>query len=128
MKEQYANVTRFGRAVLSPLLLSLAVATTIMGQQSSPRTSPTPPSDTAFSSASQSNATVKLDTRITVVQAKELFALAGTLLEFSSQETGLPIKRDVKCRLTTRAAVEAYIEEKLNNHHITNRLQHHKTV
>jgi len=128
MKEQYPNVTRFGRAVLSPLLLSLAVGTATKGQQSSPRSSPTPPSDTAFSSASQSNATVKLDTRITPEQAKQLFALAGTLLRFSSQETGLPIKRDVKCRLTTRAAVEAYIEEKLNNDEGTERLQREEIV
>ena len=35
------------------------------------------------------------------------------LLKFSSDETGLPIKSDVKRQLTTRAAVESYLTRKV---------------
>src|SRR5690242_12255490 len=41
--------------------------------------------------------------RITPDEAKQLFGLVDQLLKFSSQETGLPIKSDVKRQLTTRA-------------------------
>jgi hypothetical protein len=35
------------------------------------------------------------------------------LIKFSSTETGLPIKSTVKRQITTRAAVESYLEEKV---------------
>src|SRR5580658_5341225 len=46
------------------------------------------------------------ETHITPDQAKELFGLVDELLKFSSQETGLPIKSDVKRQMTTRGEVE----------------------
>ena len=57
--------------------------------------------------APPAKANPKPETHITPDQAKQLFGLVDELLKFSSQETGLPIKSEVKRRLTTRAAVEA---------------------
>jgi hypothetical protein len=63
------------------------------------------------------------DTHITPGQAKQLFALVDELIQFSSQETGLPVKSTVKRQLTTRAAVESYLKEKFNEDEGAKRLQ-----
>ncbi|HEX3892451.1 MAG TPA: hypothetical protein VHW46_07755 [Terracidiphilus sp.] len=68
------------------------------------------------------------ETHITPDQAKELFALVDQLLKFSSDETGLPIKSDVKRQLTTRNAVESYLTEKFNEDEDAKRMQRSEIV
>ncbi len=68
------------------------------------------------------------DTHITPEQAKQLFALVDELIQFSSQETGLPIKSTVKRRLTTRAEVEKYLDEKFDDDQGAKRLQRDEIV
>jgi hypothetical protein len=63
------------------------------------------------------------DTHITPEQAKQLFALVDELIQFSSQETGLPVKSTVKRQITTRAAVESYLKEKFDEDEGAKRLQ-----
>jgi hypothetical protein len=63
------------------------------------------------------------ETHITPEQAKQLFALVDELIQFSSQETGLPVKSTVKRQLTTRAAVESYLKEKFDEDEGAKRLQ-----
>ena len=65
---------------------------------------------------------------ITPEQAKELFASVDTILHFASDDTGLPIKHDVKRRLTSRAAVEKYLEDKMKNGKDTKRLERSEIV
>jgi hypothetical protein len=65
---------------------------------------------------------------ITPEQAQKLFALVDVLLKFSSDETGLPIKSTVKRQLTTRAAVESYLEEKFNEDEGAKRLERDEIV
>jgi hypothetical protein len=67
-------------------------------------------------------------THITPEQAKQLFDLVDVLMKFSSDETGLPIKATVKRTLTTRAAVESYLEEKFNDDQSAKRLQRDEIV
>ncbi len=67
-------------------------------------------------------------THITPEQARQLFALVDVLMKFSSDETGLPIKSTVKRQLTTRAAVESYLEEKFNEDEGAKRLQRDEIV
>jgi len=62
-------------------------------------------------------------THITPEQAKQLFALVDELIKFSSQETGLPIKSQVKRQITTRAAVESYLDQKFSEDEGAKRLQ-----
>ncbi len=52
------------------------------------------------------------------------FALVDELIKFSSDETGLPIKNPgVKRTLTTRTAVESYLDEKFNEDEGAKRLE-----
>lgn len=68
------------------------------------------------------------ESRITPEQAKQLFSLVDQLIQFSSQETGLPIKSTVKRQLTTRAAVESYLNEKFQEDEGAKRLQRGEIV
>ena len=54
--------------------------------------------------------------------------MVDVLQKFSSDETGLPIKSTVKRQLTTRAAVESYLEEKFNDDEGAKRLQRDEIV
>jgi hypothetical protein len=70
----------------------------------------------------------KAAARITPEQAKQLFSLVDELIKFSSEETGLPIKSTVKRQLTTRTAVEGYLQEKFNDDQSAKRLQRDEIV
>lgn len=70
----------------------------------------------------------KPDTHITPEQAKQLFALVDQLIQFSSQETGLPVKNTVKRKLTTRLEVEKYLDEKFDDDQGAKRLQRDEIV
>ncbi|MGB8259066.1 MAG: hypothetical protein WCE75_01890 [Terracidiphilus sp.] len=65
----------------------------------------------------------KGETRITPEQAKQLFGLVDELIQFSSAETGLPVKSEVKRELTSRAAVEKYIRDKFDEDQSAKRMQ-----
>ena len=67
-------------------------------------------------------------THITPEQAKQLFSLVDELIKFSSTETGLPIKSTVKRQMTTRAAVEGYLQEKFDEDRSAKRLQRDEIV
>jgi hypothetical protein len=67
-------------------------------------------------------------THISPEQAKQLFSLVDELIKFSSQETGLPIKSDVKRKLTSRTAVESYLKEKFEEDESAKRLQRGEIV
>jgi hypothetical protein len=68
------------------------------------------------------------ETRITPAQAKQLFGLVDELLQFSSQESGLPVKSKVKRQLITRAAVESFLKEKFDEDEGAKRLQRGEIV
>ncbi len=70
----------------------------------------------------------KSETHITPAQAQQLFGLVDDLIKFSSQETGLPIKSEVKRQLTTRAAVESYLNEKFSEDEDAKRMQQSEIV
>jgi hypothetical protein len=68
------------------------------------------------------------ETHITPEQAKQLFSTVDELLKFASQETGLPIRQEVKRTLTTRAEVEKYLTEKFNDDEDSKRMQRSEIV
>jgi len=86
--------------------------------QSQPPVTVTPPSAL----------TSKAETHITPEQAKQLFSLVDELLKFSSQDSGLPIKSDVKRQITSRAAVQSYMRDKFNDDQDAKRLQRSEIV
>jgi hypothetical protein len=114
-------------------MLALAVATaglvapaTAFAQPGSTGSAPSAGSDKSLNSSQAADN--KGTTHITPEQAKQLFALVDELMKFSSDETGLPIKSTVKRTLTTRAAVEAYLEEKFNEDESAKRLERDEIV
>lgn len=113
------------------LLAALGVlASTLVAQTPVPPQAPPPPQQQPGSEApgaKQNSATVP-ETHITPEEAQKLFGLVDQLIKFSSQETGLPIKSDVKRKLTTRAAVEAYLKEKFNDDQDAKRMQRSEIV
>ena len=65
---------------------------------------------------------------ITKAQAKELFRSVDEILEFVSQDTGLPIKHKVKRKLITRDKVEHYVEKRLKDDKDAQRMEHEALV
>jgi hypothetical protein len=53
--------------------------------------------------------------KITPRQAEELFHSVDEIMQFDSKESGLPIKREVKRKLTSRDEVESYLTKHLND-------------
>ncbi len=107
------------------------VAATAFAQQGSAGSAPAAGSDNnpgAKSPDSSQPAGGTITGHITPEQAKQLFALVDELMKFASDETGLPIKSTVKRQLTTRAAVEAYLEEKFNDDASAKRMERDEIV
>lgn len=82
----------------------------------------------AASGRKQAAGSEKSPTHITPEQAKQLFSLVDELIQFSSTETGLPIKSTVARKLTTRAAVQSYLQEKFAEDSDAKRLQRDEIV
>jgi hypothetical protein len=55
------------------------------------------------------------DVKITPRQAEELFHSVDEILQFDSKETGLPVKHEVKRKLTSRDEVVAYLTKHVND-------------
>jgi hypothetical protein len=130
MSVLHKNATFPRRGLLFALLLSLAVAGTAPAQQTAPSTAPaaSPAQSGCTLSAGPSHTDNKAPSKITPEQARQLFALVDVLIKFSSDETGLPIKSTVKRQLTSRDAVEKYLEEKFNEDEGTKRLQRDEII
>lgn len=110
-----------GTAILGLMTAVAAAAQPVTQQQQAT------PQQPGQSSGAQSSGKDK-DTHITPEQAKQLFALVDQLIQFSSGETGLPIKSTVKRKLITRAEVESYVLEKFNEDQGAKRLQKDEIV
>jgi hypothetical protein len=67
-----------------------------------------PPSQSSQSSAEQ-------EVKITPRQAEELFHSVDEILEFDSKQTGLPIRREIKRKLTSRDEVVSYLTKHVND-------------
>jgi len=55
------------------------------------------------------------EVKITPRQAEELFHSVDEIMQFDSKQTGLPIKHEVKRKLTSRDEVYAYLTKHLND-------------
>ena len=114
-KTQVPRVGVF-RLLLLVVLLALVCAPRTIAQDD-------PPSDQAPQAPSAQQPTKpvpppeepKGDVKITPRQAEELFHSVDEILAFDSKETGLPIKREVKRKLTSRDEVVSYLTKHLND-------------
>jgi hypothetical protein len=94
-------------------------------QQSAPQTAVAPRAGEQ-SKAPQSGK--KTNARMTPEQVAQLFALVDQLIKFSSEETGLPIKSEVKRQITDRDTVESYLKEKFAEDESARRMQRGEIV
>src|SRR5271157_4453392 len=69
----------------------------------------------------------KPEVKITPREAEELFHSVDEILAFDSKQTGLPIKKPVKRRLTSRDEVEAYLTKHMKDEDVK-RLQRSELV
>ena len=106
---------RVVRSILWVVLAPAMCASPVLAQQqASPPsqtqepTKPVPPPE----NPSQED---KPEVKITPRQAEELFHSVDEILEFDSKQTGLPIKHNVKRKLTSRDEVVSYLTNHLND-------------
>jgi len=124
-----AAVTAVGQQTVYPSTLATKSASQEWGTQSFTHPWVGEPSGRQAQSGTASKAAEeKKEKHITPEEAKQLFALVDELIKFSSQETGLAIKSDVKRRITSRAEVESYLKGKFDEDEGTKRLQRDEIV
>jgi len=125
MSKRQAVVESGWRVWTLAAAVCLAAATATGAQQPAPV--PRQPAATAPQS-NPAQGSDKAPGRITPAQASQLFSLVDELLQFSSRETGLPVKSTVQRQLTTRAAVESYLKRKFEEDESARRLQRGEIV
>ena len=121
MNKAQARFSAILRLFLAVVLCAVTSAPLASAQETEPgnKPAPTPPSSTAQEpkplpppqEPSKENDEVKITPR----QAEELFHSVDQILDFDSKQTGLPIKREVKRRLTSRDEVVAFLTKHLND-------------
>jgi hypothetical protein len=80
-----------------------------------------------LSSSAQTSSTQKPEVKITPPEAEELFHSVDEIMAFDSKQTGLPIKKQVKRRLTSRDEVESYLTKHMKDKDVK-RLQRSELV
>jgi len=68
------------------------------------------------------------ESTISPKQAKDLFRSVDEILQFASDDTGLPIKHKVKRKLTKRDEVQSYIEKNMKDDKDAKRLERSSAV
>ena len=75
------------------------------------------------------NSTVSTDEKTLSPQsAKDLFRSVDELLKFASDDTGMPVKHEVKRKLTSRKEVESYLEKGMRDDEDAKRLERSSEV
>ncbi len=130
---------RFLRPFLVVVLLARASGAVAVQAQDQPVQAPSPeqrdqsqePADKSVhptqAPLSQPPAAEKPEVKITPHEAEELFHSVDEILAFDSKQTGLPIKKQVKRRLTSRDEVEGYLTRHMKDEDVK-RLQRSELV
>lgn len=108
-------------ACLFLTLAGILLAQTSSQQPSSPQTQPSPP-------ASQSPSGDAGDQKISPKEAEQLFRDVDEILKFASRDSDLPIKQEVKRKLTTRDEVVAYLQKTMAEDKDAQRLRRSELV
>ena len=120
----------FSRGVMRTLLAAVLFALLWLGvaaraqiqaaqkeQSQEPQEKPTPPAQTQppQEQAKPAVPAEKEEVKITPREAEELFHSVDEILAFDSKQTGLPIKKEVKRKLTSREEVVSYLTKHMND-------------
>jgi len=84
-------------------------------QSGPPESNPTPDQKPAGADAGANKSSEEKEVKITPRQAEELFHSVDEILAFDSKHTGLPIRKNVKRRLTSRDEVVAYLTKHMKD-------------
>jgi hypothetical protein len=110
----------------------LVLACAVVAQQQQDSSQPTQSREESqySSAAEQTRGQTALpgETRISPKEAEELFRSVDDILKFASQETGLPIRHQVKRRLTSRDEVVKYLEKHMEEDKDSQRLKRSELV
>ena len=128
MSKKVSGLGTAGRNLTLAVIVSIAVLASIGSAAANAQKAPAPAPQPPTQPSSPQSSSEAAPTHITPDQAKQLFSLVDELLKFSSQETGLPVKSDVKRQITSKAAVESYLKEKFNDDEGSKRLQRGEIV
>src|SRR5450755_284720 len=114
---------KFGNWFCHLALIALLVAT--VSAQASSASSEDPPDGEARAPQATAAST---ETTISSKEAKALFRSVDEILQFASQDTGLPIEHEVKRRLTKRDEVQSYIKKSMKDDKDAKRLERSSEV
>src|SRR5579885_2456982 len=98
-------------AALHSLLLLVLLAGAAIAEDTGRSSSQAPPPPGAQPGSQSQPA--KPEAKITPEQAAQLFRDVDTILDFASKDTALPIKHEVKRRLTSREEVVSYLQKNM---------------
>jgi len=131
----YRRICRQFRLVCLALLLSALVTAQAGSAQQNETTTPVPqapsqsaqPSPSGKAAPAESSAEAE-EQKISPQEAEQLFRDVDEILKFASKDTDLPIKSQVKRKLTTRDDVVAYLEKNMSEDKDAQRLRRSELV
>jgi hypothetical protein len=107
--------------------LLVLLAGTLWGQASG-GTAPASQDRTSQEKSAGEDAPATPETVVSSKEAKELFRSVDEILKFASDDTDLPIKHEVKRRLTKRDEVESYLKKSMKDDKDAKRLERSSAV
>jgi len=116
--DSMTELQKFYSKLLALTFVLLLVAGTLWAQ------APAPNGPTQKPGTAQAADAAKISPR----QAEELFRSIDEILKFASKDTALPIKKEVKRRLTSRDEVVAYLEKNMSEDKDAQRLRRSELV
>jgi hypothetical protein len=118
----------FSEVAVLVLLLSTLWGQAAAGAIAASQDQASQPQNSQTQSPAGAAAPAKPETTVSPKEAKELFRSVDEILEFASQDTGLPIKHKVKRRLAKRDEVQSYIEKSFKDDKDARRLERSSAV
>lgn len=133
------NATTLRFSVSLAIAIVCLVLTSALWSQNPPaqaQPTPQPPNDSTTSvpgagvtvQNQQSEDQTEPETHVTKEQAKELFRSVDEILDFVSQDTGLPVEHKIKRNLITRQEVEKYVDDRMKDDKDEKRLEQSRLV
>jgi len=126
LKQLYRRGYRQLSVLLSTALAALVVAHALATSGVRAQVAPAGPSASEQQNPDQEEA--QPEKKISPQEAQELFRDVDAILRFASQDTDLPVKKEVKRRLTTRDQVVSYLEKDMAEDKGTERLRRSERV
>jgi len=111
--EDCKKIAARARLVLLVLLALILFASPVSVQAQGPAETQQSSSEATENNRKTGAADAVNSQKISPAEAEELFRSVDEILRFASKDTGLPIKHEVKRRLTSREEVVAYLEKNI---------------